>query len=301
MPESLSKVQCWRCSMQSYVGHRCPCCGDTPKHEALHTLCCKLPVYTTVLQLTRSTAARIWHSCPPTVLLLTHHSEFTSCTRSHSISSHALYCNLQLLCLLCLMSSVFFTGKVPSLEDAYLRKRKLSKDSNPAHEDSAWGSFDPQVAWSASGSSLVTTPRWESATSCDTHTHTGNHSVATIDNVSKPSVDSPSRLSMETVTRSPAHAPTREPVAAADRPALDRTSKTSDDLPDGYAITPSTRLSCDAQLSALPAGKAKKWTKFLTWLTDPDTRDAARAKKSGRPVKRGALYDLANPRGRCPG
>jgi len=201
------------------------------------------------------------------------------------------------------MLSVFYTGKVPSLEDAYLRKRKLSKGPNPAHEDSAWGSFDPQVAWSASGSSLVTTPRRESAASCDTHTHTENQSVATIDNISKPSVDSPSRLSVETTTRSPdpkpSHTPIREPVAAANRPAVAPTSKTSLDLPGGYAVTPSSRLSLDGQ-STLPVAKGKKWTKFLTWLTDPDTRDAARAKKSGKPVKRGALYDLATPIGRCP-
>ncbi|KAL0048380.1 hypothetical protein WJX82_001955 [Trebouxia sp. C0006] len=194
-------------------------------------------------------------------------------------------------------------GKVPSLEDAYLRKRKLSKGPNPAHEDSAWGSFDPQVAWSASGSSLVTTPRRESATSCDTHTHTENQSVATIDNISKPSVDSPSRLSVETTTRSPdpkpSHTLIREPDAAANRPALARMSKTSLDLPGSYAVTPSSRLSLDGQ-SSLPVGKGKRWTKFLTWLTDPDTRDAARAKKSGKPVKRGALYDLATPIGRCP-
>ncbi|KAL0024544.1 hypothetical protein WJX79_004679 [Trebouxia sp. C0005] len=188
-------------------------------------------------------------------------------------------------------------GKIPSLEDAYLRKRKLSKGPNPAHEDSAWGSFDPQVAWSASGSSLVTTPRLESATSCDTQTHTGNHSVATIDNISKPSVDSPSRLSVETATRSPSHTP-REIVAAADKPALARTSKTSSDLPGNSAVTPANRLSLDGH-SPLPVGKGKKLTKILTWLTDPDTRDAARAKKSGKPVKRGALYDLATPIGRC--
>ncbi len=166
------------------------------------------------------------------------------------------------------MPSVSYTGKVPSLEDAYLRKRKLSKGPNPAHEDSAWGSFDPQVAWSASGSSLVTTPRLESATSCDTHTHTGNHSVATIDNVSKPSIDSPSRLSVETITRSPdpkpSHTPIREPVAAANEPALARASKTSLDLPGNYAVTTANRLSLDAQHSTLPLGKGKKWTKFLT-------------------------------------
>ncbi len=199
--------------------------------------------------------------------------------------------------MLCLIFSVFHTGKIPSLEDAYLRKRKLSKDSNPAHEDSAWGSFDPQVAWSASGSSLVTTPRLESATSCDTCTHTGNHSVATIDNISKPSIDSPSRLSLETTTRSPSRTQIREPVAAANRPALARTSKTSVDLPGNYAVTPSSRSSLDGKSAA---GKGKKWTKLLTWLTDPDTRDAARAKRSGKPVKRGALYDLATPIGRCP-
>ncbi|DBA90940.1 TPA: hypothetical protein ACH3X1_016150 [Trebouxia sp. C0004] len=187
-------------------------------------------------------------------------------------------------------------GKVPSLEDAYLRERK---DSNPAHEDSAWGSFDPQVAWSASGSSLVSTPRLESATSCDTHTHTGHRSVATMDNISKPSVDSPNRLPLETTIRSPSLCHVRDPVAAANRPALAHTSKTSLDLPGSYAVIPSSRSSLDGH-STLPTGKGKKWTKFLIWLTDPDTRDAARAKRSGKPVKRGALYDLATPIGRCP-
>ena len=123
--------------------------------------------------------------------------------------------------------------------------------------------------------------------------------MATIDNVSKPSVDSPSRLSLETTTRSPSHTPIREAVAAANRPAPARTSKTSLDLPGNYAVTPSSILPLDGH-STLPAGKGKKWTKFLNWLTDPDTRDAARAKKSGKPVKRGALYDLATPIGRCP-
>ncbi len=176
-----------------------------------------------------------------------------------------------------------YPGKVPSLEDAYLYRRKLGKDITPAHEDSSWGSFDPQVTWSASGSSLVTTPGQESRTSCDTRTHTGTHSVTTIDNVSKPSIDSPSRFSVDHPSRSPVGPP-------PSRSSVDQPSRVP-------PIEVPSMLSVGEQSAEV---KGKKWNKIFTWLTDPDTRDALRAKNRGKHIKKGALYDLATPIGRCP-
>ena len=177
------------------------------------------------------------------------------------------------------------TGKIRPLEDAYLSKRKLSNEPMHGHEDSAWGSFDPQVAWSASASSLVTTvdnaSRLESRTSCDTRTHTGDHSITTVSNVAKPHVHSTSRLSLDDHNRSPGGRLSMSSLAQPRQSSIALPRRTSLYGQNGFS-------------------KGKKWSRFLTWLTDPDTRDAARAKKHGRPVKKGALYDLATPIGRCP-
>ena len=195
--------------------------------------------------------------------------------------------------------AMLIAGKIPSLEDAYLRRRQFGQDMAPAHEDSAWGSFNPQIAWSASASELVTTPRLGSRTSCDTLTHTGNHSVATIDNVSKPSVDSPNRLSIEYPSGSPAEYQGRTPEDPSNTSPAGSSSTLTVALPDRSLASQPSRALVEGQ-KAGQSGKGKKWTRMLTWLTDPDTRDAARAYKTGKPIKRGALYDLATPIGRCP-
>ena len=156
------------------------------------------------------------------------------------------------------------TGKIPSLEDAFLAKRKPARlPSTPVQEDSAWDGSTPQIAWSASGSSMLTAPDLEPRASQETRTHTRSQSVS-IDKVSKSAPRDVDRSVGQTGS-SPSHAGKGPGRAAADGPK--------------------------------PGGKFRK---FLTWLTDPDTRDAARAQKHGKPIQKGALYDLATPIGRCP-
>ena len=139
-------------------------------------------------------------------------------------------------------------GNSQSLQDAYLAKRPLVRGPAPLHEDSAWGSFDPQTAWSASASSLVTTPRLGSRASFS------------------------------------AHAPTEDRSVASDVSAARAIADGSDDLF-------SSRNDQNGQ------GKETKLSKVLQWLTDPDIRDARRAKKKGPPANhdQGAFIDSANP------
>ena len=172
------------------------------------------------------------------------------------------------------------------MEDAYLAKRKPARPPATAvHEDSAWDGFSPQVAWSVSGSSMVTAPDLESRASQEPRTPVRSQSVVTVDNISKPSIDSPIRMSVDHSRASPNHTGT-PPSTVSVNQAGSPPSRTSVD---------DQRVSVDVQKSG-----GGKFRKFLTWLTDPDTRDAARAQKHGRPVKKGALYDLAPPIGRCP-
>ena len=132
---------------------------------------------------------------------------------------------------------------------------------------------------------MLTAPDLESRASQEPRTPVRSQSVVTVDNISKPSIDSPIRMSVDQSRASPNH--TGSPPS---RVSVD------------HASGPPSRMSGDDQRVSVDVQKpgGGKFRKFLTWLTDPDTRDAARAQKHGRPVKKGALYDLATPIGRCP-
>ena len=126
-------------------------------------------------------------------------------------------------------------------------------DPLPLHEDSAWDSFNPQLAWSASASSAsqVTSSALDSKTSCDIHTHSGDQSLAS-----------------------------------------------------GYSVAPAhiddVYMACLRHDKQHDDGKETKMSRFLHWLTDPDSRDVRRSRKMGHPVEKGPLHTLANATGRCP-
>lgn len=73
---------------------------------------------------------------------------------------------------------LLLAGVVADLQHAYPPRLEYGRDPLPLHEDSAWDSNDSEPAWNASASSVVSTSIAESKTSCDTHTHSGNGSLA---------------------------------------------------------------------------------------------------------------------------
>ena len=149
----------------------------------------------------------------------------------------------------CLLE-MLHAGTVADPQVTYLAKCEHGRNPLLMHEDSGWDAFDPQVAWSASASSLVTTSGLDSKTSNDIHTHSGDQSFAS------------------------AHK-----VAPAQINDVD--------------------MAC-LQYDKHHDGKESKLSKFLHWLTDPDSRDLRRSKKTGLPVEKGPLHTLANATGRCP-
>lgn len=136
-------------------------------------------------------------------------------------------------------------------QDEYLAKCERGRGHLPLHEDSAWDSFDPKHAWSASASSLVTTSELSSKTICDTHTHSGDQLLAISHSVAG-------------------------------------THKND------------VSIRCMQHNEQQDEGKESKMSKFLHWLTDPNSRDVRWSQKTGLPVKKGSFHTLANATGRCP-
>ena len=157
---------------------------------------------------------------------------------------------------------------------------------------------------------MLTAPDLESKASFETRTYTGSQSVMTTDNVSKPSIDSPIKPSIDQPGSS-VNQPRTSPVQLG---SPQDQQGSSPDQPNAFPPPPRPSTDCggrrsksisvdgklDGKLDGKAGSKDTKFKKFLTWLTDPDTRDAARAEKRGKPVKKGPLYDLATPIGRCP-
>lgn len=150
----------------------------------------------------------------------------------------------------CLLK-VLHAGTVADPQVTYLAKGEHGRNPLPLHEDSAWDAFDPQVAWSASASSLVTTSGLDSRTSSDIHTHSGDQLFAGGHKGAPAQIDD-------------------------------------------------VNLACFRHDKPHDDGKESRMSRFLHWLTDPDSRDLRRSKKTGLPVVKGPLYSLADATGRCP-
>ena len=146
-----------------------------------------------------------------------------------------------------MLLQMLHAGTAADPQDVFMANCGHGRDALPLHEHSAWDSFRPQMAWSASASSLVTTSGLSSKILCDTHTHSG------------------------------------------------------DSLASGHSVMPAHKdtvnVTCLPYDKQHDKGKGSKISRFLHWLTDPDSRDVRRSKKTGLPVEKGPLHTLANATG----
>lgn len=87
------------------------------------------------------------------------------------------------------MLQLLHAGLVADLQHACPAKFEYARGSLPLQEDSASDSHDSEPAWNASASSVSSTSIAESKTSCDTHTHSGDGSLASRHSVALAEID----------------------------------------------------------------------------------------------------------------
>ena len=182
-------------------------------------------------------------------------------------------------------------GTVPMPQDAFVAKCENSRGGLPVHEDSAWDALNPQTTSSYSTSSLVTTSTLGFKSSCDGHTHSGNQSMTSDHKVAPVDGDD---VNMTCLRNDKQHR------SSKDVDNVYMTCLRHNEQPESNKDLDEESMTCLRHEKRHGNGNKSKLSKVLHWLTDPDSRDARRARKTGVYVEEGALYNLANATGRCP-